>query len=163
AAVGARGGAAAGEFVHLPGERHVARRRADGTRDFSGGAAHPGRHLSAAGPVPGSRLPLPDLQHRADHAAGAAGTPLRAACRCRGGAETVALQGSTRRVGELQVQNDVDVDSAQGSVPAPIGPSGSDKGTLLGCVNPLETPDARSQTVGSATLTFAGTAPPNSA
>lgn len=75
----------------------------------------------------------------------------------------IALQGISKRFGELQVLNDVDVDIAEGSVTALIGPSGSGKSTLLRCVNLLETPDAGTLTLGSETLTFTGTAPPISA
>ena len=54
----------------------------------------------------------------------------------------IALQGVTKRFGDLVALDNVDLEVATAEVVVLIGPSGSGKSTLLRCVNALERPEA---------------------
>lgn len=53
----------------------------------------------------------------------------------------IKIKGITKKFGNHQVLNGIDLEISQGEVVTIIGPSGSGKSTLLRCINLLETPD----------------------
>jgi polar amino acid transport system ATP-binding protein len=65
----------------------------------------------------------------------------------------VALQGVTKRFGELEVLHGIDLDVDLHQVVCLIGASGSGKSTLLRCINLLEQVDAGTIVVDGQTLT----------
>ena len=65
----------------------------------------------------------------------------------------VALQGVTKRFGELEVLTKIDLDVAEHNVVCLIGASGSGKSTLLRCVNLLERVDEGTIVVDGQTIT----------
>lgn len=54
----------------------------------------------------------------------------------------IKISNLQKRFDDLEVLRDVNIDVAEGEVVCIIGPSGSDKSTLLRCINQLETPTA---------------------
>src|ERR671935_777453 len=65
----------------------------------------------------------------------------------------VALQGVTKRFGDLEVLTKIDLDVAEHDVVCLIGASGSGKSTLLRCVNLLEVVDEGTIVVDGQTIT----------
>jgi polar amino acid transport system ATP-binding protein len=65
----------------------------------------------------------------------------------------VALEGVTKRFGDLEVLTKIDLDVAEHNVVCLIGASGSGKSTLLRCVNLLERVDGGTIVVDGQTIT----------
>src|SRR5437870_9303206 len=68
-------------------------------------------------------------------------------------ASFVALEGVTKRFGELEVLTKIDLDVTEHNVVCLIGASGSGKSTLLRCVNLLERVDEGTIVVDGQTIT----------
>ena len=66
----------------------------------------------------------------------------------------IRVAGLRKRFGDNVVLKNIDLDIAEGSVTALIGPSGSGKSMLLRCVNLLEMPEAGTLDLGALKVVF---------
>ncbi|MGN6550423.1 MAG: amino acid ABC transporter ATP-binding protein [Pararhizobium sp.] len=67
----------------------------------------------------------------------------------------IELRHIEKRFGETTVLKDIDLQMAEGSVTALVGPSGGGKSTLLRCINLLELPTSGTLRLGDDEITFA--------